>query len=150
MGPVALPLSGVVYADADVIIYSVQEHPVYSPLLEPLWHAVHQGSVTMRTSELSLVEVLTGAYKSQDQRLAAAYERFLVSPNIEMVPISQSVLRAAARLRAASRLRTPDAIHAATAQTTECRTFLTNDGHYRGATDITALILDDLLEARSL
>ena len=39
MGALSLPASGLVYLDTNPIIYSVEKHPVYWPLLQPLWQA---------------------------------------------------------------------------------------------------------------
>ncbi len=39
MGTLVLPRSGQVYLDANPIIYSVEKHPVFGPLLRPLWQA---------------------------------------------------------------------------------------------------------------
>lgn len=55
MGPVTLPTVGLVYADAPVIIYSVEKHPIYWPRLEPLWLAIEAGSLNLVSSELVLM-----------------------------------------------------------------------------------------------
>ena len=39
MGTLTLPASGLVYLDANSVIYTVESHPVYGPLLQPLWQA---------------------------------------------------------------------------------------------------------------
>jgi predicted nucleic acid-binding protein len=53
--------------------------------------------------------------------LQRAYEQALLGTELRLMPISQGILREAAKLRAASSsLRTPDAIHAATAAVTGC------------------------------
>jgi predicted nucleic acid-binding protein len=115
MGPLTLPAAGVVDADAQVCIYSVEQHPVYAPLLRPLWQAVQNGALEVVSSELALMETLVGPFKRGDTGLAATYEQFFQQPGIRLLPVTQAVLREAARLRATTRLRTPDAIHAATA-----------------------------------
>ena len=43
MGSLILPASGLVYADTPVFIYSLEKHPVYEPLPQPLWRAVQSG-----------------------------------------------------------------------------------------------------------
>ncbi len=35
MGTLTLPASGLVYLDANPVIYTVEKHPVYGPLLQP-------------------------------------------------------------------------------------------------------------------
>jgi predicted nucleic acid-binding protein len=65
---------------------------------------------------------------------------------MQLIPISQTVLREAARLRAITpTLRTPDAIHAATAITSGCTEFLTNDRQLRTVANLPVVILDEVL-----
>lgn len=65
---------------------------------------------------------------------------------LQLIPIGQTTLREAARLRASTpSLRTPDAIHAATAITSDCTQFLTNDRQLRVVTGLHIVILDEVL-----
>lgn len=41
MGSLKLPTSGLVYFDSQAVIYSVETHPDYWSLLEPVWEAAH-------------------------------------------------------------------------------------------------------------
>jgi hypothetical protein len=43
VGSLIIPASGLVYADTQALIYTVEKHPVYFPLLLPLWQAVQAG-----------------------------------------------------------------------------------------------------------
>ena len=64
MGTLNIPSTGLVYFDANSVIYSVEKHPVYWPLLEPLWHAAKSTSIEIVSSDLVLMEVLIGPLKS--------------------------------------------------------------------------------------
>jgi predicted nucleic acid-binding protein len=143
-----LPASGYVSVDTNAVIYTVQHHPVYAPLLGPLWHAAADGALTVVASELVLCEVLTGAYKFDDEPLATAYEAFLQSPGVILAPITRVLLRSVARLRANARLRVPDAIHAATALDAGCTLFVTNDPHFRRVSGLEVAVLDDIVAGR--
>ena len=146
MGSLILPSSGPVYADAQIFIYSVEKHPIYAPLLRPLWESVARADLEVISSELTLLEALVGPLKQGDPALETDYENFFVCPGIRLLPITPSILRAAARLRATlSRLRTPDAIHAATASSCDCTLLLTNDFAFRHIPGLPVVILDDLL-----
>jgi hypothetical protein len=68
MGSLILPPSGPVYVDAQIIIYSVEKHPAYSPALRPLWEAVARGDLEVLTSELTLMETLVGPHKHRRTR----------------------------------------------------------------------------------
>jgi predicted nucleic acid-binding protein len=145
MGSLTLPPCGTVYADTQIIVYTVEKHPVYEPMLRPLWESVAKGEHEVGSSELSLLESLVGPIKGGDPTLEADYEHFFVCEGIRLIPITPSILRAAARLRATtSSLRTPDAIHIATAASCGCTLVLTNDVGFRRAAGLPVVILDDL------
>lgn len=144
MGSLTIPSSGLVYVDANSIIYTVEQHPVYGPLMEPVWRAAQAKTVEVVSSELTLMEVLVGPLKRGDGVLMNNYESALSGPDMRMLPITQPILRAAAQLRATTKLRTPDAIHAASAMEAGCSLFVTNDGVFRNVAGLNAVILDDL------
>lgn len=146
MGSLAVPAGGPVYVDAQVVIYSVEKHPTYAPLLRPLWAAVQAGTVQAVTSELTELEVLVGPLKAGDAPLVARYDQFLRLPGVRLVPISRPTLRDAARLRATTaKLRTPDAIHLATALRGRCVQLVTSDLTFRAVPGLPVVILNDLL-----
>jgi predicted nucleic acid-binding protein len=127
MGSLTLPSSGPVYADAQIFIYSVEKHPIYAPLLRPLWESVARGDLEVVSSELTLMETLVGPLKTGDTALKVDYENLFICPGIRLLPITPSILREGARLRATlSSLRTPDALHAATASSCSCTLVLTD------------------------
>jgi predicted nucleic acid-binding protein len=137
-----------IYLDSDILIYSVETHAVYWPVLQPLWQAARQGSFAIVSSDLALMETLIGPMRSGDAILEKAYEQVLHSPEVRLLPISQDVLREAARLRATiSGLRTPDALHAATGLLSNCNMFLTNDIGFRRVPSLPVVILDEVLAA---
>ena len=127
MASLAFPTSGVVYLDTNIVIYSVEMHARYWPLLRTLWEAARVGGVTIVTSELTVMEVLVAPLRAGDLKLLAAYDRVFQSRDLRLLPITQPILREAAGLRAAiPALRTPDAVHAATASQAGCTRFLAN------------------------
>lgn len=118
MGSLTIPAEGTVYVETPVIIYTIESHPVYAPLLHPLWEAVQAGRVQVITSDLTLLETLVLPFRKQDASLLAAYERLLLgsAPGLVSLLLTRDILREAARLRAAiPGLRTPDGLHSATA-----------------------------------
>ena len=145
MGPLIIPSVGLVYVDANAVIYSVGQHPVYWPLLQPLWQAAKGKTIEIVSSDLVLMETLIGPLKSWDTALANAYEQLFQQAQTRLLPITQPILREAAQLRATTKLKTPDALHAATAKQAGCVLFVTNDPDFRGVTSLPLVILDDLL-----
>jgi predicted nucleic acid-binding protein len=145
VGALTLPASGLVYVDANPIIYTVEKHPIYGPLLQPLWQAARTRVIEVVSSDLALMETLIGPFKSGNTALEQSYDQALLGTDLRLLPITQAILREAARLRATTKLRTPDALHAATAQQAGCALFITNDLGFRGVTGLPLVILDDLL-----
>lgn len=119
---------GPVGVDTAIFIYFIEEHPLFLPLIEPLFQEVDKGRTELVTSALTLLEVLVVPYRSGDRLLAERYEALLTrSRGIQIAEISRDHLRAAAQLRAATGARTPDALQLVAALAGGCNTFLTND-----------------------
>ena len=146
MGSLIPPPAGLVGVDSQIIIYTVEKHPIYGPPLRPLWAALQTGTVTAVMSESTTMEVLVGPLKSSDPTLVTRFERFFTRRGLRLEPVSLAVLHRAAQLRATTRLRTPDAIHAATALIMGCPMFLTNDRGFQTVPGLPVTILDDLLK----
>lgn len=70
MGTLNLPPSGWIYADAMTAIYSVDKHPVYAAVSDTLWQAAQTGTVTVVSSELTLMETLVGPLRNGGAALA--------------------------------------------------------------------------------
>jgi predicted nucleic acid-binding protein len=148
MGSLALPSSGLTYIDSDILIYSVETHARYWPLLQPLWQAAKANAVNIVSSELALMETLIGPLRNGDTALVSAYEQVFQSSEMQLLPITQMVLREGARLRAVvPALRTPDALHAATATLVTCALFISNDVGFRRVPGLPLVILDEVLAA---
>lgn len=145
MGQLILPSCGVIYIDTSIVIYSVEWNPDYYSLLRPLWLKFQTGEVEVISSELILMETLVIPLRKNDTFLINAYEELLLSENMQLVPISQSILRQAANLRATTNLKTPDAIHAATALSVNCNQFITNDKGFRNVLGLPVIILSEVL-----
>lgn len=104
-------------------------------------------AIEIVSSDLTLLEVLVAPLKSGNAALATAYEQLFQQRQTRLIPISQPILRDAARLRATTNLKTPDAVHASTALRTGCVLFITNDVSFRNVpTTLPTVILNDLLK----
>lgn len=139
---------GVVYVDAQIMIYTVERHPVYAPLLLPLWQAATGGRTQVITSELTLLETLVQPIRNGDVALQADYQRVLSGAELTLISITRPALLEAARLRGqTASLRTPDAIHAATGMLEGCASFISNDRGLRQVPGLPLVLLDDVLRS---
>lgn len=145
MGQLILPTRGSIYIDTSVAIYTIEGNPDYYSLLQPLWSKFYAREIQIISSELILMEVLVVPLRNGNNSLVADYEELLLSSQVQLIPISQSILRQAANLRARSNLKTPDAIHAATALSVSCNQFITNDQGFRNVPGLSVVILSEIL-----
>jgi predicted nucleic acid-binding protein len=146
VGSLTLPSTGLVYVDTQIVIYSVETHPAYWSTLRPLWTAVQHAPLSIVSSQLTMLETMVAPLRAGDLVLCKAYEQLFEGGGVRLLPISELVLKEAAKLRAASpSLRTPDAIHAATALIYGCAMFLTNDESFRSVTGLPLVMLNDVL-----
>lgn len=123
----------------------MQQHPADAPLLHSLCQAAQAGTITIVSSELTLMETLILPLRMNDATLVSDYERLYQQQIVQLLPITQAILLEAARLRAAiPALSTPDALHAATALLHGCVLFVTNDTGFRHVPGLPLTIRDDV------
>jgi predicted nucleic acid-binding protein len=142
-----IPEGAVVALDTAPIIYYVENHPTYNPIVRPFFVVRLQAARNVAlTSTVSLVEVLVVPLRTGRLDLVCDYQDFLVSfPVIDLVPVSTPVAGWAADLRARYNLRLGDACQMGAALANGATHFLTNDAQLRRVMELTVLILNDYL-----
>ena len=135
----------IVGLDTAPLIFYIEEHESYGPVLDPFFEAVRDGDVRVVTSTVTLLEVLVHPLKHDDEPLAQKYNDILLSsPNIETIPVTPATAQTAAELRAQQNLKTPDAIHLATAINHHAAAFLTNDRDFGTVASLEVIKVRDL------
>lgn len=147
MAPIVLPTGGIVYVDANAIIYSVERVEPYRELLSPMWAEARAGRIRLTSSELTLLETLVGPLREGNVRLEMLFRSMLAATEMNLIAATRATWEDAARVRAATGLATSDALHAATALQEGCTLFVTNDTDFRRVQDLPVVVLDDLIEA---
>ena len=100
-----------------------------------------------KTSGLSVAECLVRPFALARDDLVHLYRETLSSqPGLAIAPVHFDVLITAARLRAQLGLKLPDAIHAATAQSTGCTALLTNDAGFKRLLGVQIFLLSDWVQ----
>ena len=145
MGPLTLPLTGLIYIDASGLIYSMERVEPYRTLLEPMWQEAQDGNITIVSSPLIVIEALVKPLRDGNTEIESQYRELFVSNAVRLLDASYQVFEDAASIRAETGLKTPDAIHAATAIRAECTLFVTNDTDFRRVQELPIIVLDDLL-----
>ncbi len=133
-----------IYLDTSIVIYSVMTDPKYWATLRPMWQKSQGREVNLISSELLILETLVVPLRTNNAPILEIYED-LFNEDIQLQPITKSILRTAAQLRATTRLKTPDAIHAATAIESRCTVFFTNDAGFRNIPRLPVVILDQVM-----
>ncbi len=137
---------GPVGLDTAIFIYFIEEHPLFLPVVVPVFEALDRGELTAATSALTVLETIVVPYRSGDSMLADRYEAFLTrSRGLRLVELDLPLLRAAALIRATTRVKTPDALQLAAALSHGCTTFLTNDRKLSDLGGLRVLQLKDYL-----
>lgn len=139
-----IPQGALITLDTAPIIYFLQDHPIFAPLVAPIFEAADRGELGIVISAVTLAEVLTGPLQAKNEVLAARYRETLTcSPGWELWPVDEEVAATAARFRAEYKLRTPDAIQIATAIASRSHAFVTNDKRLRKVRGILVLVPDE-------
>jgi len=132
--------------DTAPLIYFLEEHPTYLPLVAPVFEKLDAGEIRMVTSVITLTEVLVKPLRSNETDLAEEYKNILLNvEGLTTVAVSFAIAEQAAQLRSQYSLRTPDAIQIATALQCGATAWLTNDVRWPGLPNLSLLILDEIL-----
>lgn len=147
MAALAAALAGhrLIALDTSVWIYHFEGSAQYGRAADSVLEAVSEGHVAAVASELVLLELLVAPLKKGVQDVADEIELALLHfPNLQLAPVTRSVLVRAAEIRASYGLRTPDAIIVATAVESGATLAITNDDAWRKLKQIDVLLLGDL------
>ena len=130
MGINSLLNNGAVYLDTNIFIYALEDFPEYSSPIRKIFETIDQGEVKAFTSEFALAEALVKPFMVGNESLISLYQNFINNSQLLSVQsVNRQTLILAAKIRAqsASRISLADTIHLATANITQCHSFLTND-----------------------
>jgi len=136
-----------VHLDSVIVIYFIERHARYGPLVRPLFEGVDRGEMVAITSYLTLLEVLVQPLRVGRLDLAQEYRDVLVeSRHLRLHAVDREIAEQGAEIRASFRaIKTPDAIQLATALRLGADVFVTNDRRLDGFDRLEVVVLDDLL-----
>ncbi len=143
-----------IYLDTNIFIYLLEGYNELIPLFTQLFELIDAGTLRGFTSELTLAETLVKPTIDGNLTLQQIYKNTLqTSTNLEVMPITRDVLIEAACVRANLRppslaIRLPDAIHIASAQKANCKTFLTNDKRLKADFGMEVILVSEITAAK--
>ncbi|MCP5418670.1 MAG: type II toxin-antitoxin system VapC family toxin [Chromatiaceae bacterium] len=123
-----IPKGSRLLLDTVALIYFLEENERYAKQAEKIFSRIESGQLHGVISSLVFAELLVPLYRAGDPQAATGLSNRLRNfRNLDVIPLTTEIGIEAARLRADHGLRTPDAIHAATAISTQSTGILTND-----------------------
>ena len=111
-----------IYLDSCILIYALED---FGPRGDAVRMALTAVDSPVGSSPLALQECLVGPLRERNLEVRDRY--LALFDRIEVVDLDVAVFVRAAELRADFRLKTPDAVHLAAAQLSECTELWTND-----------------------
>lgn len=137
--------SKTVFLDTAPLIYFIEGHSEYQPILSQLFDFNDKAGFSFVTSSITLLEVLVKPLREGQQVIAEQYRDILTTaPGIELFDVTSAIAEGAAHLRAKYNLRTPDAIQLATCIELGADYFLTNDNRLKAVSEITVVAVGEL------
>jgi predicted nucleic acid-binding protein len=131
--------------DTAPLIYYIEEHPIYLPLVDPFFDALDSGELRVVTSTMTLLEVLVQPLRRGDDALVRRYRHILLNHSgFEILAVSSRIAEEAARLRAMHKVSPPDALQLATAVVAGATAFVTNDIRLPRLAKPRMIVLDEL------
>lgn len=141
----ALTNIAVLAIDTSPFIYYIERYPEYVEKVRAIFLQARQNQTKIKTSTITLTEVLSKPLSVDNQGLLDAYRDMLKSTrNISLISVDGDVAEIGAMLRARYNLKTPDALQIACAISANCNAFLTNDHALSRVSEIPILLLDEI------
>jgi predicted nucleic acid-binding protein len=137
--------SKIIFLDTAPLIYFIEGHSNYQPVLTKLFTANDSGDFIFYTSSITLLEVLVKPLREGQAGLVSQYKDILLrAPGIEIYDIDNIIAARAAELRAKYNLRTPDALQLAASIELRTDYFLTNDTRLKSVREMQSITLSEL------
>lgn len=141
-------LGKVVYLDANIFIYAIEEPKsikLYIPFIKQLFQSIDKGKVTAITSELTLSEVLVGAYGRFPELIDIYNELISSSDFLKVYSIDREILKQSALLRSLHKISLADAIHVTTAIIHNADIIITNDKKMSVPNELEKITFDEVI-----
>ena len=136
-----------IFIDTAPIIYYIEAHPQFGPLIKEIVDSFQSGRLIAFSSVLTLTEVLPKPIEIGDEKLTRKFAEFLKDgKNLNLIEISANIAERAGRLRGQyPYLKAIDSIQISTAIDVGADAFITNDIKLKQIEEIKILVLKDYL-----
>jgi len=136
-----------VFIDTAPIIYYIEAHPHFGPLVKVIVDSLQSGNINAFSSVITLMEVLPKPIESGNDSLAKQFSEFLkAGKNLTLLEISSDIAELAGTLRGQyPSLRAMDAIQIAVSLIAKTDVFITNDAKIKQVRGLRVIVLKDYL-----
>jgi predicted nucleic acid-binding protein len=110
-----------------LFIYWLEDHPQFAKRVDAIHSRMEQRHDQLITGAFTFGEVLAGAYRKRESKLADESKRMLRSVVAEVIPFTIETADRYAQIRGSLGIAPADAIHLASAAEARTDLFLTND-----------------------
>jgi predicted nucleic acid-binding protein len=132
-----------VFLDANITIYLIEQPPTWGALAAARIKAFRDAGDTFAVSELVGMECRVHPLAQNDHATLAQFEMFFQSSDLQVIAITRAVCDRATDIRAKHRLRPLDSLHLGSALEGGCSLFLTNDQRLGPFPDIPVEVLTE-------
>lgn len=140
-----------VFLDTAPVIYFIEAHPQFGPLVKKVVELMNENRIQAFTSVLTLAEVLSKPVETKNAALIEKFKIYLKNgQNLTLLPITEIISESAGVLRGKyPHLKTVDAVQIAAALDVGADAFLTNDKKLSMIKELKILILNDYIVENS-
>jgi predicted nucleic acid-binding protein len=131
----------IVYLDTNIVIYAVEDPPIWGPQALARLTTLQAKGDTPMVSDLTRMECLVGPLKSGNSIVESEFRAFFAASGMQVVSITAAVCDRAALIRAANNFKHMDSLHLAAAVLHGANVFLTNDARLNSFTGLTVEVL---------
>ena len=134
-----------IFIDTAPFIYILEDNARYSSRVRNLVSGYYVANIPLITSPLTFTEYCVVPYRQNALQKIKAFEAFISDADISISLLTKEIAKCAAQIRAKySGIKAMDALQLASAISSGCDVFLTNDKQLRQIKEIQVLLADDL------
>ena len=135
-----------IFLDTAPVIYYIERHPTFFPLVRPIFESLSDGDLRAVSSPITLAECSIVPYRQGLLELQQVFADALVRNESVIFRITDELVAIeAVKMRVKYGLKLSDAIQIATAIVSNCDAFLTNDIALSKVTEIRSIVVSELI-----
>ncbi len=133
-----------IFFDTNPIIYYLEDCGEFSKKITAFIDTYAESDFV--TSTVTVTEYLTGAYRKDDEELAANFKGVISDYEFEVVPIDWNIAEEAARIRGKYwGFKTMDALQLAAAKLSGCDLFVSNDRQLKQYDGLDMFVVEEMV-----